>query len=251
MHPIIAMWSHPRSVSTAIERIMRERGDCTCFHEPFMYDYYINRAVRVMPGFEPEPDKPQSYEAVKDCLLEASESGPVFFKDMGYYVVPRIFEDRDFADRLTSTFLIRDPVKSIPSYYKLDAELTLEEIGLEGQWRLFDWTNRVIGKAAFVLDADLVQNDTQAAMRAYWEALGLPFVSHAFEWQSETVPDDWKQVEAWHQKAQASTSIRPAEDNEKVREKFELAAAKEPKLHSYLAHHRPFYEKLRAFAVDA
>ncbi|MGG7643523.1 hypothetical protein ACQ5SP_01765 [Rhodovulum sp. YNF3179] len=25
MHPIIAMWSHPRSVSTATERIMRER----------------------------------------------------------------------------------------------------------------------------------------------------------------------------------------------------------------------------------
>ncbi|MCO5125978.1 MAG: hypothetical protein M9957_01250 [Rhodobacteraceae bacterium] len=38
-HPIIAMWSHPRSMSTAIERIMRERGDLDCLHEPFMYDY--------------------------------------------------------------------------------------------------------------------------------------------------------------------------------------------------------------------
>ncbi|MEZ5772185.1 MAG: hypothetical protein R3D61_11380 [Defluviimonas denitrificans] len=45
-HPIIAMWSHPRSMSTAIERIMRERGDLDCLHEPFMYDYYVHRQVR-------------------------------------------------------------------------------------------------------------------------------------------------------------------------------------------------------------
>ena len=38
-HPVYAMWSHPRSMSTAIERIMRERGDLDCAHEPFMYDY--------------------------------------------------------------------------------------------------------------------------------------------------------------------------------------------------------------------
>ena len=45
-HPIIALWSHPRSMSTAFERIMRARGDLDCLHEPFMYDYYINRAPR-------------------------------------------------------------------------------------------------------------------------------------------------------------------------------------------------------------
>ncbi|MDH3659971.1 MAG: hypothetical protein OEU92_08075 [Alphaproteobacteria bacterium] len=43
MFPIIALWCHPRSMSTAIERIMRERGDCRCFHEPFLYDYYVAR----------------------------------------------------------------------------------------------------------------------------------------------------------------------------------------------------------------
>jgi hypothetical protein len=29
MHPIIALWSHPRSMSTANERLMRVRGDLT------------------------------------------------------------------------------------------------------------------------------------------------------------------------------------------------------------------------------
>ena len=58
MEPIIALWSHPRSMSTAMERIMRERGDCRCFHEPFICDYYVHRAVRSLPLFDVDPDQP-------------------------------------------------------------------------------------------------------------------------------------------------------------------------------------------------
>ena len=81
-HPIIALWVHPRSMSTAVERIMRERGDLTCFHEPFMYDYYLNRSPRKMPQFEPEEDQHRTYAETWDLILDAAEQGPVFFKDM-------------------------------------------------------------------------------------------------------------------------------------------------------------------------
>lgn len=137
-HPIIAMWSHPRSMSTAIERIMRERGDLDCLHEPFMYDYYVHRQVRRMPHFDVQKDHPTSYGAIRDMILERAEKGPVFFKDMSYYVMPHLLDDRDFAGRLTNVFLVRDPIASIPSYHKLDPDLTLEEIGLEAQAVHFD-----------------------------------------------------------------------------------------------------------------
>ena len=41
MNPIIFLCAHPRSMSTAIERIMRERGDLDCLHEPFLHYYYF------------------------------------------------------------------------------------------------------------------------------------------------------------------------------------------------------------------
>ena len=50
MNAIVFLWSHPRSMSTATERIMRERGDFDCLHEPFMYHYYI--------GEKPEESRP-------------------------------------------------------------------------------------------------------------------------------------------------------------------------------------------------
>ena len=78
MNKIIALWSHPRSMSTAMERVMRERGDLWCAHEPFMYDYYVNRQVARMPHFDVQPDHPVTYEAIRDMLLAEAEKGPVF-----------------------------------------------------------------------------------------------------------------------------------------------------------------------------
>ena len=108
---------------------MPERGDLDCAHEPFMYDYYVHRGIRVMPHFDIRPDHPVSYATIRDHLIARSERGPVFFKDMSYYVMPHILDDAIFAERLVNTFLIRDPVASITSYHKLDPEVTLDEIG--------------------------------------------------------------------------------------------------------------------------
>ena len=133
MHPIIALWSHPRSMSTATERIMRERGDLVCFHEPFMYDYYVHRKVRQMPHFNVEQGHPQTYAEVREMLLEQAQKSPVFFKDMSYYVMPHILSDMQFSESLVNCFLIRNPVATISSYFRLDPDVTCEEIGLEAQ----------------------------------------------------------------------------------------------------------------------
>ncbi len=251
MHPIIALWSHPRSMSTAIERIMRERGDCTCFHEPFMYDYYVHRRVREMPHFDVEVGRPQSYADVRSDLLEAALSGPVFIKDMSYYVVPQLFDDRAFARRITHSFLIRDPLKSILSYFKLDDGVTLEEIGLEAQWLHFDWLVRELGIDAPVVIAESVQEAPDEIIGRWWREIGLSPCPGAFQWSSEELPQDWGQVEGWHGSVSGSRGIQRSEpESAQAREeKFARAAQQAPQLARFLEHHRPFYERLRALAL--
>ena len=247
MHPIIALWAHPRSMSTAIERVMRERGDLACFHEPFLYDYYVARKVRDFPHFEVDPGRPVTYDDARAELLAAAERGPVFFKDMSYYASARLFEDLDFADHLTHAFLIRDPRKSLVSYHKLDPDLTLEEIGLEAQWRHFEWARDRYGMAPFVIQAEAVQADTRGAMGAFWQAVGLPYIEDAFSWDKQKPPEDWQGVTGWHGDAMTSGGIRKADD-EDAHAAFEAAAESAPKLRDLLAHHLPFYEKLKAAA---
>ncbi len=251
MHPIIALWSHPRSMSTAIERIMRERGDLDCAHEPFMYDYYVARRVRPMPLFDVDPEQPADYPAIRDDLLKRAEAGPVFFKDMSYYVVPRIFDDPDFAARLTNCFLIRDPIQSILSYHKLDPDLTSEEIGLEAQWRHFEWLSQRFGQRPVVLQAEAVQAEPIAVIGAFWQLIGLDFKEQAFAWSAEERPRDWGQVEGWHGDVGSSGGIRRhgAKAETELRRAFDARAQAAPGLHQLLAHHRPYYDKLNVHAL--
>lgn len=249
MNPIYALWSHPRSMSTAMERVMRERGDLDCLHEPFMYDYYVHRVVRKMPHFDVRPDLPRSYAAIRDSLLERAKAGPVFFKDMSYYVVPQILADDAFLGALTNCFLIRDPVASITSYFKLDPEVTLEEIGLEAQWRHYE-ALRARGSAPVVIRADDVRQDARGVMQRLWEKIGLGYTEAAFNWQ-EASPKDWEQVAGWHGDVNSSRGIRPVTDAERrdQQEKFDTLSKIHPKMITYLAHHKPFYERLAAQAM--
>lgn len=249
-HPIIALWSHPRSMSTAFERIMRARGDLACLHEPFMYDYYINRSTRQMPHFDAMDDHPRSYDAIRDMILARAEQGPVFFKDMSYYVVPHLMADRDFFDRITHSFLIRDPHASILSYARLDPDMRCDEIGLEAQWRHAEAVIARTGRNPVVMKSEAVQADPQGQMARYWEAVGLEARPGALHWQ-DPAPADWQQVQGWHGEVMASSTIRPlsAEQLARTRADFDRLAAAEPRFAQYLDHHLPFYERLLAHAA--
>ena len=249
MQKMIALWSHPRSMSTATERVMRERGDLVCAHEPFMYDYYVHRRVAKMPLFDVRDNHPVTYEDIRDMLLDMAATAPVFFKDMAYYVMPRILSDEAFIHRLSHVFLIRNPVASILSYHKLDPGLTLEEIGLEAQWKLYEALCDM-GAAPVVIEAETVQRDTKGLMTALWKKIGLPYIRGAFEWQDET-PEDWEQVGGWHDQVSNSTGIRPASANEHERKQreFDALLPSHPHLAEYLAHHQPFYRRLQVEAL--
>lgn len=249
MNKLIAIWSHPRSMSTALERLMRERGDLTCLHEPFMYHYYIGEGRGAFPGFDVEAGHPTDYDAICDMLIQKAQSGPVCFKDMPYYVMPRMAQDQGFLNRVTHAFLIRHPMASILSYYKLDPEVSLHEIGLEAQWQLYDAV-RQAGLPTVVVEAETVRTDARATMRAFWGELGLEWRDEAFEWGEK--PADWEQVSAWHESASTSSGIRCADAEEMVRVEMEFNAAVDggaTHLQTYLDHHMPFYQRLSEAAL--
>ncbi|MFN4140393.1 hypothetical protein [Aestuariivirga sp.] len=249
-HPIIALWSHPRSMSTAFERIMRARGDFECLHEPFMYDYYINRSTKEMPHFNALDEHPKRYDEIRTMILRKAENGPVFFKDMSYYVVPHIFDDEAFFARVTHSFLIRCPKASILSYAKLDPQMLLDEIGLEAQSRHADIVMARTGKPPVVVRSESVQADPEGQLRKYWQALGLADKPQALNWE-DPAPEDWQQVQGWHQDVMASRTIRPItpEQQARIEQEFVKLTETEPRFGEYFAHHKPFYLKLLQFAL--
>ena len=221
---------------------MLERGDLTTLHEPFLYLYYVHDARKRLPHLDVDSRRPVSYEDIRSMILDSARSRPVFVKDMCYYVAERIHDDVEFIRRMTSTFLVRDPARAIPSYHRLDPGVTLEEIGCEAQYRCFERVAEVTGRTPVVIDAADLAADPAGTLRAYCRALELPFIPAALEWDAE-LPRAWRDVSGWHADLAGSTGItgpRPPHGPG-------LDAA--PHLRDYYEHHLPFYRKMQAHRI--
>ena len=221
---------------------MLERGDLLTLHEPFLYLYYVHDARKRLPHLDVDPRRPASYEGIRSMVLDAARTRPVFVKDMCYYIVDHIHDDVEFIRRMTSTFLIRDPAQSIPSYYRLDSGVTLEEIGCEAQYRCLERFAEVTGRTPVVIDAADLAADPAGTLRAYCRALELPFIPEALEWDAG-LPEAWRDVGGWHADLAGSTGIaRPRSPDGPG-----LDAALH--LRDYYEHHAPFYRKMRAHRI--
>ena len=245
----IGVWSHPRSMSTSIERCFRERGDCRCHHEPFMYCYYLERLGQPYPNFNPEDKRPRRWQDIAGMLTsrpDTDEKPHIFFKDMSYYIDDLHDELADFIAATVSIFLIRDPRFTLASYHRLDPAFSLAEGGLESQWRHLATLQR--RKLPFmVIEAETISADPASAVRAMCEFAGIPFIADALTWGEETIPDDWEQASAWHQASMKSAGFT-APDKRDPDDVFANAVKAGPHLRDYLDHHQPYYDRLKALA---
>ena len=185
MHRILVLWATPRSTSTAFEWAMDNRGDMACFHEPYNEAYYQGEDRRNDRYFVADPDSAAdpglSFGSVHRKLLELAASRRVFVKDFAYSVMH--MADDAFLDGLQHTFLIRDPEKVITSMHANWPDVSLGEIGFADLHTLYRRVAGREGKPPPVLDSDELLDNPEGGMRAYCEAVGIPYVPSATRWE--------------------------------------------------------------------
>jgi hypothetical protein len=244
MHTILALWTHPRSRSTAFERMMMERGDMTVWHEPFSYVYYVHERRAGIDQEYIDPAHPTTYEDVRTHIVAGAEPGPVFFKDMAIHCWPHLQGDQAFVSRLTNTFLIREPASTIASFYAMYPEVRCDEIGYEQLWELFVRVQEVTQSLPVVVDADELVANPASMSRAYCEAVGLPFLPQALHWQANhhAAWDIWKQ---WHVDVAQSTAFVPRANV------YATTVDNSTHLRTYYDYHLPFYQALHRHRIHA
>jgi hypothetical protein len=211
---------------------MMERGDLTVMHEPFS-----NRAAQ--GSFELAGQAFGSDPELLGRILELAAAGPVFVKETTDYGYPELLGDPRLAHDVANTFIVRDPAEAIASHHAMNPALTLDEVGFERCWELFELVRTATGTVPVVIDAaDLVARPAEL-VEAYCQRVGLPFLAHALSWQPGERPE-WARTAPWHRAAAGTAGIeaRPASYPETVHT--------HPRLAAYERHHRPFYDRLRA-----
>lgn len=205
----LALWATPRTVSTAFERMVIERGDHLVLDEPFSRAYYFgpDRRSDRYPLSMPE----STYEAVVAGVLEqVEEHEAVFVKDMAYQAEPGL--DDEHLDRFVHTFLVRHPAPALASLAREWPDFTPEEAGYEAQHRLFERVQDATGEVPVVIDSDDLRRDPGGLVEAWCAAVDLDHDHDALSWDPGLRPE-WPLWHDWYDGVADSTEFRPPPDD--------------------------------------
>ena len=200
----IAMWSGPRTLSTATMRAWENRADTAVVDEP-LYAYYLASTGLAHPGRDAViASQPTDWRVVVRRLTE----GPLpdgaaigYQKHMTHHVLPEVNLGA-FAG-LRHAFLIRDPRRLLVSYAKVRDQPTLADLGLEQQVALF----RRFGGP--VVDSDDLLRDPEGKLRALCAALDVPFDPAMLSWPAGPRDSDGVWAPHWYAGVEASTGFGP------------------------------------------
>ena len=125
----IAMWSGPRTISTAMMRAWESRGDCVVTDEP-LYAHYLDHTQIQHPGFEEVVcSQSTSWQEVTQSLCGPIPGQQPFWyqKHMTHHLLDHI--DRAWMSHLRHCFLIRHPREVLASYARRRESVTVEDLG--------------------------------------------------------------------------------------------------------------------------
>jgi Sulfotransferase domain len=198
----IAMWSGPRTISTALMRSFENRADTTVVDEP-LYGYYLAHTSAQHPGREEIiATMPTDWREVLAQLTSAPlpDGTSVYYqKHMTHHLLPEI--DRAALAGLTHAFLIRDPRQLLASYARVRSRPVLADLGLQQQAEIF----RAFGGP--VIDSADILRDPLTALEALCDTLGIRFDPAMLSWPAGPRPSDGAWGPYWYDSVWRSTGF--------------------------------------------
>lgn len=205
----IAMWSGPRNISTAMMRSWGNRSDTFVCDEP-LYAHYLRETGKDHPGSaEVIAHQENDWRKVVASLTgDVPEGKPIWYqKHMTHHLLPDI--ERDWLDRVTNCFLIRDPREVITSYIQKTPEATLEDLGFPQQVEIFNWIHKRSKTIPPVLDSRDILENPRRQLGLLCDALQIEFTDAMLSWPPGLRATDGVWAKHWYKEVETSTTFRP------------------------------------------
>jgi hypothetical protein len=236
---ILAMWSGPRNISTAMMYAFANRADCEAWDEPF-YGFSLKHKGNdhpmrdeIIASMETNWDK-----LVKKCITP-SHKPLLYQKHMTHHMLEGY--NRSFILTLTNAFLIRDPARVLASYTQKWADVDLHAIGFVEQAEIFDMVAQKLGHAPPVVDSDDILGNPKAILSKLCIACGISFDDAMLHWPKGPKSCDGVWASHWYNAAWASTGFSAPPQRT-------IALPRELQIIADQA--RPYYDRLKVHAIS-
>ena len=198
---IINLISGPRNLSTALMYSFSRRPDTTVIDEPF-YAHYLSTTGIDHPGRE-DTLKFMSADIneVLSNIFSNQKCEVLFLKNMAHHHQQMKL---DFLENMTNLFLVRNPHQLIASFAQVIENPTMQDIGLEKSWELF---NIVKSQNPIVLDSAEILKDPKGLLKKLCKKLQIKFYDEMLSWKKGGIKEDGPWAKFWYKNVHNSNGF--------------------------------------------
>lgn len=235
----INLWSSPRNISTAMMYSFAQRDDTVVVDEP-LYAHYLKTTNSDHPGKEEilQSQDADANNVIDKIILGEYDKPIVFLKQMTHHLIDI---NLDFLSQTLNIIFIRNPKQIIASYAQVRSDISMQDIGIEMQWFLFNHLkqNRL---SHIVLDSNEILKSPEQVMQQLCNVLQIPFTQKMLHWPAGAKPYDGVWAKYWYENVHQSTGF----------EKQKTSERKLPERYKTLLHEcELFYKKLYPYSIKA
>ncbi|GES91145.1 branched-chain-amino-acid aminotransferase-like protein 2 [Rhizophagus clarus] len=215
--------------------------------------------------------KPRYYDGDKKKPLR------VFVKDLAVFFYNALqgnqLQLKEILSKFKHTFLIRNPEKSVKSYYRAASAtykawdeanvddskrvelFSSDSIGIKELRALYDLIKDITEEEIVLVDADDLVREPEKVLRKYCEMIGVEFKEKMLRWKAEKIVECWNvkipdlydvpdYYNIWYRSASESTGFNLINGHKK--EEIEYPQ----NVYDIIAENVPYYEYLRQHKIN-
>ena len=206
MTKIIAMWSGPRNLSTAIMRSFGNRSDVSSVMDEPFYGAYLKKTNKKHPMIdEVISSMNTSYKSVEKICSTEEMNGYSYHKHMSQHIFN--YDSLDWVTDSINFFLLRDPDLVVSSFLAKWPDGKLEDFGFIQQHKIFNIISDKTGIACPVIDSSSVLKDPESVLKKLCLKINIPWDLKMLKWSSGIKDYDGIWAKHWYPSVMTSTGF--------------------------------------------
>ena len=204
---IIACWSGPRNISTALMRSWSSRDDTFVIDEPF-YAYYLNKTKLKHPmSNEIINHYSCNYDKIVENLLGKIPDGKKIYyqKHMAHHLVDE--SKIEWIKKCENCILIRHPKEVIYSYTAKNSLSYIEELGYPQQYAIIQLLKKANKSFIVIESSELLENPKKVLIN-WCKKIDIKFNISMLNWEKGNHDNDGIWWKHWYDNVIKSTGFQ-------------------------------------------
>ena len=204
---IVACWSGPRNISTALMRSWSSRKDTFITDEPF-YAYYLKKTKLKHPMNEIIMKNYSSnyFEIVKYLTNQTPENKKIWYqKHMAHHILD--LNNIDWIANFENCILLRNPKEVINSFSKKNILNSVEQLGYPQQYEIIKFLKKRNKSYVIIDSSELLQNPEQM-LSAWCKKININFDKSMLKWEKGNHANDGIWWKVWYDSVIKTTEFQ-------------------------------------------